>query len=125
MDTANNNNEGAITGKFNFCAFYINQAQRKMKSADLVNSKTNEPFAGLIFPTIIVKNEEGKDVSLLVTPSSKLGKFTKKEALQQYVIEHKEELQIVKIENPAYKTPLYSLCKIGDYHNAIDVDLGI
>ena len=123
MENNSNNNKGTISTSFNFCAFYVNQAQRKMKSANLVNSKTNQHFVGLTFPTIIVKNEKGEDVPLLVTPSSKLGTFNDKKELTAYVVAHKEELQIVKIENPAYKTPLYSLCKSG--FDEEDVDLGI
>ena len=112
MDTKNNNN-GQITGNFTLMAFAL-QHGKKLQAGNYVNKKTQQPFVALTFP---------KDpADIMVSVSSKLGKFNDKEDLKKFVLENKDKLQVVQIDNPEYEKPLFSLCWQGA-KDVTDIDL--
>ena len=113
MENNSNNNNGQITGNFTLMAFAL-QHGKKLQAGNYVNKKTQQPFVALTFP-----NDED---DLMVSVSSKLGKFNDKEELKKFVLENKDKLQVVKIDNPDYKDPLYSLCWQA-VHDVTDIDL--
>lgn len=108
METTNNN--GKITANYSFLAFASEQGKKQVEAGEFINSKTNEKFTALVFPAILVKDDEDKERPLLVSISSKCGKFATKEELNAFVLKNKKDLQIVKIDNPEYSHHLYSLC---------------
>lgn len=116
MENMQNSN---ITANYDFLMFASEQGKKQVETGEFTNSKTGEPFVALVFPAITVEDEEGKKRSLLVSVSSKCGKFTTKEELNTFVLQHKKELQIVQIENPEYSHPLFSLCYKA--HNTMEV----
>ena len=105
-----NNNSSNITANYDFLMFASEQGKKQVEAGEFTNKKTGEPFVALVFPAILVEDEEGKKRSLLVSVSSNCGKFTTKEELNAFVLQHKKELQIVQIDNPEYSHPLFSLC---------------
>lgn len=112
MDTENNNN-GQITANFTLMTFAMNHG-KALQAGNYVNKKTQQPFVALTFP---------KDASdIMVSVSSKLGKFNDKEDLKKFVLENKEKLQVVQIDNPDYDKPLFSLCWQA-VHDTVEIDL--
>lgn len=111
MNTTNNN--GQITANYSFMSFAREKGH--LEAGEFTNSKTGENFVALVFTEV-------GDRGLMVSVSSKLGRFATKEELAAYVVAHKDELQVVKIDNPEYDKPLYSLCKRAN--NMVTVDLG-
>lgn len=116
QNTENNSN---ITANYDFLMFASEQGKKQVETGEFTNKKTGEKFTALVFPAIQVEDEEGKKRSLLVSISSKCGKFTTKEELNTFVLQHKKELQIVQIDNPEYSHSLYSLCFKA--HNTMEV----
>lgn len=110
MENNMQNTNGNITANYDFITFASEQGKKQVETGDFTNKKTGEPFVALVFPAIIVKDKEGKKRSLIVSVSSKCGKFTTKEELSSFLLQHKKELQIVQIDNPEYSQPLFSLC---------------
>ena len=120
QNTENNNMQNNnITANYDFLMFASEQGKKQVETGEFTNKKTNEKFVALVFPAILVEDEEGKKRSLLVSVSSKCGKFTTKEELNAFVLQHKKELQIVQIDNPEYSHPLFSLCYKA--HNTMEV----
>lgn len=120
QNTENNNMQNNnITANYDFLMFASEQGKKQVETGEFTNKKTGEPFVALVFPAITTEDEEGKKRSLLVSVSSKCGKFTTKEELNTFVLQHKKELQIVQIDNPEYKHPLFSLCYKA--HNTMEV----
>lgn len=120
QNTENNNMQNNnITANYDFLMFASEQGKKQVETGEFINKKTNEKFVALVFPAILVEDEEGKKRSLLVSVSSKCGKFTTKEELNAFVLQHKKELQIVQIDNPEYSHPLFSLCYKA--HNTMEV----
>lgn len=115
MQNTNNN----ITANYDFMMFASEQGKKQVEVGEFTNKKTNEQFVALVFPAITTEDEEGKKRSLLVSVSSKCGKFTTKEELSSFLLQHKKELQIVQIDNPEYSHPLFSLCFKA--HNTMEV----
>lgn len=116
QNTENNSN---ITANYDFMMFASEQGKKQVEVGEFTNKKTNEQFVALVFPAFQVEDEEGKKRSLLVSVSSKCGKFTTKEELNSFLLQHKKELQIVQIDNPEYSHPLFSLCFKA--HNTMEV----
>ena len=116
QNTENNSN---ITANYDFMMFASEQGKKQVEVGEFTNKKTNEQFIALVFPAITTEDEEGKKRSLLVSVSSKCGKFTTKEELNAFLLQHKKELQIVQIDNPEYNHPLFSLCYKA--HNTMEV----
>lgn len=120
QNTENNNMQNSnITANYDFLMFASEKGKKQVEAGEFINKKTGEPFAALVFPAILVEDEDGKKRSLLVSVSSKCGKFTTKEELNAFVLQHKKELQIVQIDSPEYKHPLFSLCYKA--HNTMEV----
>ena len=113
MDNTENNNKGIISANFTLMAFAMNHG-KALQAGNYVNKKTQQPFVALTFP----KSAD----NIMVSVSSKLGEFNDKEDLKKFVLENKDKLQVVKIDNPDYKDPLYSLCWQGA-HDVTDIDL--
>ena len=113
MDNTENNNNGQITGNFTLMAFAL-QHGKKLQAGNYVNKKTLQSFVALTFPN---------DVDdIMVSVSSKLGEFNDKEELKKFVLENKDKLQVVQIDNPEYDKPLFSLCWQA-VHDVTDIDL--
>ena len=109
----NSNNNGQISANFTLMAFAMNHG-KALQAGNYVNKKTQQPFVALTFPN---------DVDdIMVSVSSKLGEFNDKEELKKFVLENKDKLQVVQIDNPDYKDPLYSLCWQGA-RDVTDIDL--
>ena len=113
MDNTENNNKGIISANFTLMAFAMNHG-KALQAGNYVNKKTQQPFVALTFP-----NDED---DLMVSVSSKLGKFNDKEELKKFVLENKDKLQVVQIDNPEYEKPLFSLCWQA-VHDVTDIDL--
>lgn len=113
MDNTENNNKGQITANFTLMTFAMNHG-KSLQAGNYTNKKTNLPFVALTFP---------KDpADIMVSVSSKLGKFNDKEELKKFVLENKDKLQVVQIDNPDYDKPLFSLCWQA-VHDVTDIDL--
>lgn len=110
MENNMQNTNSNITANYDFMMFASEQGKKQVEVGEFTNKKTNEQFVALVFPAITTEDEEGKKRSLLVSVSSKCGKFTTKEELNSFLLQHKKELQIVQIDNPEYSHPLFSLC---------------
>lgn len=119
MENNMQNTNSNITANYDFMMFASEQGKKQVEVSEFTNKKTNEQFVALVFPAIITEDEEGKKRSLLVSVSSKCGKFTTKEELISFLLQHKKELQIVQIDNPEYSHPLFSLCFKA--HNTMEV----
>ena len=113
MENNSNNNNGQISANFTLMAFAMNHG-KALQAGNYVNKKTQQPFVALTFP----KSAD----NIMVSVSSKLGEFNDKEDLKKFVLENKDKLQVVQIDNPDYKDPLYSLCWQGA-HDVTDFDL--
>lgn len=113
------NTNSNITANYDFMMFASEQGKKQVEVGEFTNKKTNEQFVALVFPAITTEDEEGKKRSLLVSVSSKCGKFATKEELSSFLLQHKKELQIVQIDNPEYSHPLFSLCFKA--HNTMEV----
>ena len=109
----NSNNKGIISANFTLMAFAMNHG-RSLQAGNYTNKKTQQPFVALTFP------KDAEDI--MVSVSSKLGKFNDKEDLKKFVLENKDKLQVVQIDNPDYEKPLYSLCWQA-VHDTVDIDL--
>lgn len=113
MENNSNNNNGQISANFTLMTFAMNHG-KALQAGNYVNKKTQQPFVALTFPN---------DVDdLMVSVSSKLGEFNDKEELKKFVLENKDKLQVVQIDNPEYDKPLFSLCWQGA-HDVTDIDL--
>lgn len=110
MENNMQNTNSNITANYDFMMFASEQGKKQVEVGEFTNKKTNEQFVALVFPAITTEDEEGKKRSLLVSVSSKCGKFATKEKLSSFLLQHKKELQIVQIDNPEYSHPLFSLC---------------
>lgn len=119
QNTENNMQNNNITANYDFLMFASEQGRKQVEAGEFTNKKTGESFVALVFPAIQTEDEEGKKRSLLVSVSSKCGKFTTKEELSTFILQHKKELQIVQIDNPEYSHPLFSLCYKA--HNTMEV----
>lgn len=119
MENNMQNTNSNITANYDFMMFASEQGKKQVEVGEFTNKKTNEQFVALVFPAFQVEDEEGKKRSLLVSVSSKCGKFTTKEELSSFLLQHKKELQIVQIDNPEYSHPLFSLCYKA--HNTMEV----
>lgn len=119
MENNMQNTNSNITANYDFMMFASEQGKKQVEVGEFTNKKTNEQFVALVFPAITTEDEEGKKRSLLVSVSSKCGKFTTKEELSSFLLQHKKELQIVQIDNPEYSHPLFSLCFKA--HNTMEV----
>lgn len=119
MENNMQNTNSNITANYDFMMFASEQGKEQVEVGEFTNKKTNEQFVALVFPAITTEDEEGKKRSLLVSVSSKCGKFTTKEELNAFLLQHKKELQIVQIDNPEYSHPLFSLCYKA--HNTMEV----
>ena len=113
MDNTENNNKGIISANFTLMAFAMNHG-KALQAGNYVNKKTQQPFVALTFP------KSADDI--MVSVSSKLGKFNDKEDLKKFVLENKDKLQVVQIDNPDYDKPLFSLCWQA-VHDVTDIDL--
>lgn len=119
MENNMQNTNSNITANYDFMMFASEQGKKQVEVSEFTNKKTNEQFVALVFPAITTEDEEGKKRSLLVSVSSKCGKFATKEELSSFLLQHKKELQIVQIDNPEYSHPLFSLCFKA--HNTMEV----
>lgn len=119
MENNMQNTNSNITANYDFMMFASEQGKKQVEVGEFTNKKTNEQFVALVFPAITTEDEEGKKRSLLVSVSSKCGKFATKEELSSFLLQHKKELQIVQIDNPEYSHPLFSLCF--KTHNTMEV----
>lgn len=119
MENNMQNTNSNITANYDFMMFASEQGKKQVEVGEFTNKKTNEQFVALVFPAITTEDEEGKKRSLLVSVSSKCGKFTTKEELSSFLLQHKKELQIVQIDSPEYSHPLFSLCFKA--HNTMEV----
>ena len=113
MDNTENNNKGIISANFTLMAFAMNHG-KALQAGNYVNKKTQQPFVALTFP----KSAD----NIMVSVSSKLGEFNDKEDLKKFVLENKDKLQVVQIDNPEYEKPLFSLCWQA-VHDVTDIDL--
>lgn len=113
MENNSNNNNGQISANFTLMDFAMNHG-KALQAGNYTNKKTNVSFVALTFP---------KDpADIMVSVSSKLGKFNDKEDLKKFVLENKDKLQVVQIDNPEYEKPLFSLCWQA-VHDVTDIDL--
>ena len=96
--------EKGIKNSWSLVAFA--RTKGKMKIAPFVNSDTGEAFKSCVFI------DDDNNVSAIVNFSSKLGEMT-----AQKIVEFKDELQVVELNNGRFK-----LCKKGN-NNWEDVDL--
>ena len=87
----NSNNNGQISANYTLMAFAMNHG-KALQAGNYVNKKTQQPFVALTFP----KSADNIKVSV----SSKLGEFNDKEDLKKFVLENKDKLQVVQIDNP-------------------------
>ena len=113
MDNTENNNKGIISANFTLMTFAMNHG-KALQAGNYVNKKTQQPFVALTFP----KSAD----NIMVSVSSKLGEFNDKEDLKKFVLENKDKLQVVQIDNPDYDKPLFSLCWQA-VHDVTDIDL--
>lgn len=114
MENNSNNNNGQISANFTLMTFAMNHG-KILRAGNYTNTKTNQPFVALIFPN--------DPAGIMVSVSSKLGKFNDKEELKKFVLENKDKLQVVQIDNPEYKKPLFSLCWQAVQDVTDDIDL--
>ena len=108
----NSNNNSTISKNFTLMMFATEHG-KNLRAGEYTNKKTNKPFVALTFP-----NDPD---NIMVSISSKLGELNTKEDLKKFVLENKDKLQVVQIDNPEYEKPLFSLC--WQANNTVDVDL--